>query len=388
MSGFSHKLFFILLIICTSIAAGFFLTYATKKKKTENSYVQSRDINTYQQEVETNGTIESKEETHSTFRQKQNYSFSKLVFPTPRKLKRGEIEHFQPTASGKPESAYYGSVRTVNVGKHLLPSFHEGIDIAAIRRDKKGMPEDEIYAIADGKIVYLNKIAGNSNYGKYVIIAHPTQDGEVFSLYAHLASIDERLRAGLQVSAGDRLGIMGNSASTGIQKQNAHLHLEIGLMLNSSFAQWYSKKKLKPYHGNYHGWNFIGIDPLLVYETYSTNSQFNFFDLIKSLPVAFEITIKTSVLPDFFKRYPTLWQNQSAFNKEAIVILSSEAGLPISGRNARDEELSLVKKAKWQILKVYPEVIGRNGARIIVERNGKWVLSEDGLQWLEILTCN
>jgi murein DD-endopeptidase MepM/ murein hydrolase activator NlpD len=383
MSSSFKNLLLVSIIIITAISVGFFLTSFIKNRKSEPSFITTSnnvEVSSKKESIESTNIVK---EFNNALSNKN--SFANLVFPTGRKLKMGENENFQPTASGKPESAYFGSVRTENSGKRLLPSFHEGIDIAPLKRNRKGMPEDEIYAITDGKVVYINKIDGNSNYGKYVIISHPTVSGEVFSLYAHLASIDKKIKAGINIRAGDTLGIMGNSASTGIQKQNAHLHLEIGLMLNTSFGRWYASQKLKPYHGNYHGWNFIGIDPLLVYEAFENNPQFDFLKIIKELPAAFEIAIKCSALPDYFKRYPILWTDDKSFSGKAIIISASEAGLPISGRNAQEDEPG---NSRWHILKVYPEVLGRNGARLIIQHNGKWILSEDGARWLTILTCD
>ena len=61
----------------------------------------------------------------------------KMVFPTGQTglLDPAAANVFQPTASGRPESALYGSTRTGRRGKFLRATFHEGIDVAAVRRD-------------------------------------------------------------------------------------------------------------------------------------------------------------------------------------------------------------------------------------------------------------
>ena len=117
--------------------------------------------------------------------------WSKLVFPTQQQglLEEGREDVFQPTAAGTRESALYGSVRTVNRGGRLLASFHEGIDIAPVRRDRRGRPLDDVLAVAEGKVAYVNKVAGNSTYGKYAVVEHDDPMGPVYTLYAHLASV-------------------------------------------------------------------------------------------------------------------------------------------------------------------------------------------------------
>ena len=133
--------------------------------------------------------------------------------PTDRQLDRFNPENFQPTASGRPESAFYGSVRTKRIGRRLLPSFHEGIDIAPIERDRAGYPRDIVMAAADGKVAYVNRYSGNSNYGKYIVLRHGFGPGRVYTLYAHLSAIGRGIRKGTLVGQGNVLGTMGATSS-------------------------------------------------------------------------------------------------------------------------------------------------------------------------------
>ncbi len=139
-----------------------------------------------------------------------------LAFPIPqtRLLDPDAADVFQPTASGRPQSALYGSTRTGRRGKYLRATFHEGIDLAACRRDRRNRPLDEIFAVADGQAAYINRIAGNSNYGKYVVLTHADPVGKIYTLYAHLAAIAPGLRAGRPVQAGQTIGRMGNTSSS------------------------------------------------------------------------------------------------------------------------------------------------------------------------------
>ena len=121
--------------------------------------------------------------------------FTHVVTPTAReKLDPAIPGTFQPTAAGNLESALFGSVRTVKVGAHLFPSFHEGVDIAPLQRGARGMPLDEIHAVAAGTVGYINHVTGNSNYGKYIVLLHDDPIGRVYTLYAHLSVVARELR--------------------------------------------------------------------------------------------------------------------------------------------------------------------------------------------------
>ncbi|NLB60415.1 MAG: M23 family metallopeptidase, partial [Lentisphaerae bacterium] len=125
-------------------------------------------------------------------------SLQQMRYPTARDWLAGPERSaaFQPTASGRPESALYGSVRTVQLGRRWVASFHEGVDIAPLHRDRLGRPCDTIHAVAEGRVAYLNRLAGQSSYGKYVVLVHASSVGELYTLYAHLAHITPTLQTG------------------------------------------------------------------------------------------------------------------------------------------------------------------------------------------------
>ena len=153
-----------------------------------------------------------------------------MVYPTDQTNLLGDVvaSTFQPTASGRPESGLYGSVRTANRGGGVMPSFHEGIDIASLQRDRAGRPLDEVRAAADGKVAYINRVSGNSNYGKYVVLLHRDPMGEIYTLYAHLAEARRRSRPGQPCNGGRGGWKMGNTSSSPIPMERGHLHFEIG----------------------------------------------------------------------------------------------------------------------------------------------------------------
>ena len=111
-----------------------------------------------------------------------------IVWPTPNPaFAEGKaISAFlQSTGSGEPESGGFGCVRSAG------SQFHEGIDLKPVRRDGRGEPADEVYAAMDGVVRHINNRVGESSYGRYLVLEHPDAAPAVYTLYAHLARIDE-----------------------------------------------------------------------------------------------------------------------------------------------------------------------------------------------------
>lgn len=232
---------------------------------------------------------------------------AELVWPTESKKfaeRADKLSILQPTASGVPDSGAFGDVR--NNGYR----FHEGIDIRPERRNKKGEPLDEVYAAIDGEVRLINTVAGNSGFGRYVVITHGgVLDADIYTLYAHLSEIDSDISVGAKIKAGDKIGVMGRSASYSIGKQQAHLHFEIGVRLSDKFDSWYySSKKFKErnFFGNYNGMNLEGFDGYAFFETARDGKISSVSSYIKALPTAFVVRIYTRKTPDFVKIYPAL----------------------------------------------------------------------------------
>lgn len=308
-----------------------------------------------------------------------------LVFPTAQQglLDKESEGVFQPTAAGTLISALYGSVRTSNRGGRLRASFHEGVDIAPLKRNQRGEPLDPILAVAAGRVVYICSIAGNSTYGKYIVIEHEDTMGAIFTLYAHLSEV--QVKQGDLVMPGTVLGVMGNTATYNIPLSRAHLHFEVGVLLNTRFLQWYNGKKLKPAHDIYHGWNFLGVDPLVFLSMQRENTNLSFADVLDATPIAFELVIRVKELPDYFKRYPTRWQG-GELSGSIIAVAFSEGGVPLWGRNATAEECGMLSsKARSAVIKADKEVLGRNGLRLVVPAGSGWSVGQSGEQRLDIM---
>lgn len=313
-------------------------------------------------------------------------AFRKIVFPTDQQglLEAPREGVFQPTASGNVQSALYGSVRTVGSGKGLASSFHEGIDIAPLRRDARGMPLDSVRVVADGKVGHVNREPGNSNYGNYVVILHDDPIGEVYTLYAHLAVVEPAIRPGVAAPMGTVLGRMGHTPASIIPSNRGHLHFEVGMMANARFGEWFRGQRLKPDHGNFNGQNLLALNPLEFLKAQQGQAEFEFGDFVKDVPVAFEVLVPMGRPCDYFRRYSGLWEG-TVETAGWVVLSCSENGTPLRGRTATPEERRRAAGHQAVVLKVDDKVLGRNGCHLVQREGGGWRLGPKGQRWLEML---
>jgi murein DD-endopeptidase MepM/ murein hydrolase activator NlpD len=82
---------------------------------------------------------------------------------------------------------------------------------------------EAIFAVHDGVVEKANRDPSRSG-GNYVRLSH--RDGRVFTQYFHLAAIPRHIREGATVSAGDVIGLLGD---TGVDHSTAHLHFTISV---------------------------------------------------------------------------------------------------------------------------------------------------------------
>ncbi|MGE9290505.1 MAG: M23 family metallopeptidase, partial [Puniceicoccales bacterium] len=262
-----------------------------------------------------------------------------LVWPTPNRafLEGKPLEDFvQPTASGRIESATYGGVR--NGGYR----FHEGLDLKPIERDRNRRPTDPVFAAMPGEVVYVNQIAGNSSYGKYVVLRHEFEGIEFYTLYAHLASAGEGIRKGVKVEQGASLGIMGSTAGGyTIPRSRAHLHFEIGLQMDSDFAWWYNRQRYgsKNQHGPWNGMNLAGWDPLEYYQLALAGKIAGPGDYLQRQPTAVRVRVPYTGVPDLIRRSPGLAEGDLSGSAGGWEVDFSEYGVPLRFRRLSVAEM-------------------------------------------------
>src|SRR5439155_342860 len=203
------------------------------------------------------------------------------------------------------EGGQYGFVRDpveTNAGI-VYTRFHEGIDIRCLHRDERGEPLDEVRAIANGKVVYTSLVPGYSNYGKYIVIEHIWDGSPYYSLYGHLSKID--VRAGDMAQRGQHIAVMGYTGA-GINRERAHVHLELNLVLNHKFEGWYEANHSNDpnHHGIYNGINLAGLDIAKLYLQLHENSSLTLPQFISHEEVFYKVAFPRSRHFELPKLYP------------------------------------------------------------------------------------
>jgi peptidoglycan LD-endopeptidase LytH len=302
-----------------------------------------------------------------------------LVWPTPSKAWEKGLppsQWLQHAGSGEPESGGFGGVRSAGT------QFHEGIDISAVERDKRGEPLDDIFAAMPGVVRHVSTSPGDSSYGRYIVLEHPTMTPAVYTLYAHLARIAPNVRDGEQVSAGQVLGTMGHSSGGYmIPKERSHLHFEIGVAITRQFQAWYDRRKFgsRNEHGMWNGMNLVGIDPIAFYNQWKAGRIASVQDFFHQMETAARVRIATSRTPDFVTRYPSLLTKPLPEGAVAGWDISFNwTGLPFSWTPLTSMEIVGQLPDEPRMLDVNAALERQQRSKsLAVMRRGKWTPGKD-----------
>ncbi len=203
------------------------------------------------------------------------------------------------------EGGQYGFVRDPKStgGGVIYTRFHEGIDIRSVHRDANGEPQDEVRAIADGEVVHISPVAGYSNYGKYIVIEHRWGGSSYYSLYAHLSSMS--VQPGETVRRGQPVAVMGYTGA-GINRERAHLHLELCLMFSRQFEGWYNTffRNDANRHGLYNGMNLAGLDVARLYLALRKNPALTIPEFLSAEETFYKVTLPNARHLDLQTLYP------------------------------------------------------------------------------------
>lgn len=241
--------------------------------------------------------------------------------------------NFEGVQSKPWEGGTYGFSRNMqrtSVGI-VYTRLHEGIDIRPVRRDESGNPLDDVRSIADGVVVYVNDTSSRSNYGRYVVVAHDWGYGTFFSLYAHLSS--SAAKPGQQVRAGQTIAKMGYTGA-GINRERAHVHVELAMLLSDRFQKWYELHFTSTnHHGIFNGFNLTGMDIAGLYLAHRANPGISVAEfLAREEPYFKALVPKRGPLP-FLRRYPLLGRElQSVADPQSWEFTFNAAGVPLEIR--------------------------------------------------------
>jgi murein DD-endopeptidase MepM/ murein hydrolase activator NlpD len=248
------------------------------------------------------------------------------------------------------EGGQYGFVRDpleTSAGI-VYTRFHEGIDIRALQRDARGEPLDEVRAISDGKVVHINLVPGYSNYGKYIVIEHRWNGSDYYSLYGHLSSV--AVQSGETVKRGQRIAVMGYTG-VGLNRERAHLHLELNLMFSHRFEAWYDTffKNDPNHNGIYNGFNLAGLDIARFYLALRKNPSLTVPQFLTGEETFYKVLLPKSSNFELPKLYPWMLASGERNKNSSWEVSFARSGLPLkiepSDQRAIQPELSYVKES-------------------------------------------
>lgn len=301
-----------------------------------------------------------------------------LAWPTPNPAwaqGRPLEAYIQPTASGEINSGLFGGTRSGG------RQFHEGIDLKPISRDGKGEATDAIFAVMDGVVRHVAKGASSGGYGRYVVLEHPGAKPAVYSLYAHLATIDPGLRPGAPVKRGQTIGTMGRSAGGyTIPRERAHLHFEIGLMITQQFPAWYGSRGFgsRNEHGFWNGLNLMGLDPLGLFNALRDEDVDSVGEYFEEMKPVLRVRIASMRIPDFTERYPSLVERKEGAFVGGWDIWINATGLPFRWRALEPADVQGWKPGEVRLLDLDERAIAAARSRsLVVRRRGEPVPGED-----------
>jgi len=282
----------------------------------------------------------------------------------------------QHAGSGDPESGAFGGVRTGGT------QFHEGLDIKCLARDRRGEPLDNVMAAMAGVVRHVSASAGDSSYGRYIVLEHPDQTPAVYTLYAHLARIAPGIREGVRVTLGQVIGIMGHSSGGYvIPVDRAHLHFEIGVMATREFQRWYDRKKFgsRNEHGVWNGMNLMGIDPLDFLNQWRARRVNTFQDYFSHMETAVRLRIATRRTPDFVTRYPALLTRPMPLGfASGWEIRFNWTGVPFAWTPLTAAEVAGLTNDQPVIVDVNADLERRERSKsLAVSRRGSWTAGRD-----------
>jgi len=214
----------------------------------------------------------------------------------------------------------------------ILTRLHEGIDIRPVRRNASGEPLDEVRSLSAGTVVYVNASAGQSNYGRYIVVHHDWGHGPFFSLYAHLAGAS--VKPGQTVAAGQTIGKMGYTGA-GINKERAHVHVELNFILSDRFQVWYDRHfTTKNHHGIYNGFNLTGLDIAGLLKAHRANPAISIPEFLANhAEVHYKVLVPGNGELHFLRRYPWLGRDLDRVREPKSWEFSfADSGVPLEIR--------------------------------------------------------
>jgi len=291
--------------------------------------------------------------------------------------------NFEGQRSSPWEGGQYGYVRTpIRVGGQVIyRRFHEGIDIKPVRRNSAGEPLDDVRPVAPGRVVYVNDSATASNYGRYIVVEHVWDGCRYYSLYAHLNGTS--VKEGQRVDTNTVLGPLGYTGR-GINRTRAHLHLEVGMLINSNYDEYYKEHgpSSPNRHGIYNGMNIRAMDVSRLLQESRAGRLSSIPAFISKERPFYSVLVPNNGTPDIVRRYPWLSRGTDLQGAPTLEFVFNQAGLPLavqaSNRRVSQPTIGSIRRSNMPYQYLTSGRVDGSGE--------KPVLSSSGARFIQQLT--
>jgi hypothetical protein len=212
------------------------------------------------------------------------------------------------------------------------------------------------------------------------VIEHRWDGSNYYSLYGHLSSIS--VQPGERVRRGQRIGVMGYTG-TGINRERAHLHLELCLMFSRQFEAWYNTffRNDPNRHGIYNGMNLAGLDIARLYSKLRKNPALTISEFLNDEEAFYKVALPKARHFDLPELYP--WMVAAGKRSDGPWEVSfARSGVPLriepSDRHGAQPDLSYVRKASTEYSYLTRDIIAGH--------QGNAHLTSYGAQLMRLLT--
>jgi hypothetical protein len=154
---------------------------------------------------------------------------------------------------------------------------------------------------------------------------------------------------------------------TGINRERAHLHLELDLMFSRQFEAWYNTffRNDPNRHDIYNGMNLAGIDVARLYLALRKNPALTIPEFLKDEETFYKVTLPNARHFDLATMYPWMIAGGKRNNAASWEISFARSGVPLkiepSDRHVAQPELRYVKKGSVECSYLTRDIVSGRG---------------------------
>ena len=131
---------------------------------------------------------------------------------------------------------------------------------------------------------------------------------------------------------------MGHTGE-GINRERAHVHVELNLLLNDHFEEWHDTffRTETNHHGVYNGINLAGLDLARLFTALRTDPSLTIPEFLSREEVFFKVMVPNSPHFELPRRYPWMIAGQPNEKPTSWEISFTRSGLPLRLTPSRKE---------------------------------------------------